>query len=675
MSQTSKVSPQDLTVAYKNLFLNSVHLHPTLGLRNRHLFLLDVFALFIIPTLAMDLRLDRLDWWPEFGRALVLFTAVALFVKLPIFYYLGLYSRYWRYASINDLTRVVFAVVTSTTGLTILFVTAQAGLGYYDLALPRTIPLIDGMLTGLVIGGFRLGQRWLHYEYRQNKTGIGGRRVLIAGAGEAGLMVAQEMQTNSQLEMEPVAFVDDDPLKIGTYIQTLPVLGPCEDIPDIVEQYHIQRIVVAIPSAPLGRLRHIIEICEQTGVTTDSLPGIYEILAGYKTISRLPRLDINHLLHRKPVEIDQTEVAASLKGAVVLVTGAGGSIGSELCRQIARFDPAEIILVGHGENSIFEIGLDLRISFENLVIHQVIVDVRDREGVDRVINRYRPAVIFHAAAHKHVPFMETDVREAITNNILGTHNVLRAAEKYDVSRFVLISTDKAVNPTSIMGATKRMAELLVITAAQRSGNAYMAVRFGNVLGSRGSVIPIFLKQIANGGPLTVTDPNMCRYFMTIPEAVQLVLQASVLGKGSEIFVLDMGQPVRILDLATSLVKLSGLEIGRDIEIVYSGIRPGEKLSEELFISGENYRRTKHPKIFVATNENTVKVEILEQIALEVVFFSERMTGEIKNEQLHTLLPKICYYIDKYQPQRPQPTITPEPSSSGSLYTLPSTLIV
>jgi FlaA1/EpsC-like NDP-sugar epimerase/lipopolysaccharide/colanic/teichoic acid biosynthesis glycosyltransferase len=626
-------------------------LNLVLSLRNRHFFMLDILALLFTPALALTLHLDRLDWWPRTCQALVFFTSVALLVKLTIFYKLNLYNRYWRYAGVSDLTRVLIAIGLSTTVLTALFVGTHATLERYELDMYRCVPLIDGLLTCLTVGGFRFGMRGLYYWCQQRRCGVGGRRVLVVGAGEAGTMVAREVQISPQLNMEPVAFVDDDPAKVGAHIQGLPVAGTCAQIPELVDRYQIQRIVVAIPSAPLARLQEIVAICEKTGVATHNLPGIYELLAGHKTISHLPQIDINHLLHREPVEMDQTAVAAYLAGATVLVTGAGGSIGSELCRQIARFDPAELILLGHGENSIFELGLDLRLSFPDLVIQPVIVDVRDRERVNWVIEEQRPDVIFHTAAHKHVPFMEANVEEAITNNVLGTQNVLRAAERCGVERFVLISTDKAVNPTSIMGATKRLAELLVVAAARRSRRAYLAVRFGNVLGSRGSVIPVFQRQIAAGGPLTITHPDMSRYFMTIPEAVQLVLQASELGQGGEIFVLDMGQPVRILDLATDLIKLSGLKPGRDIEIVYTGIRPGEKLNEELFLECEDCQHTRRRKIFVATHESTVEAEMLEQIVVELVNLTRQLQSQNAAEQMRLLLLKICYYIDQYKPVR------------------------
>jgi FlaA1/EpsC-like NDP-sugar epimerase/lipopolysaccharide/colanic/teichoic acid biosynthesis glycosyltransferase len=619
----------------------------TLAIRNRHLFVLDFLALLIIPAAALTLRLEKTDWSSDVIHSLIFFTSVALLVKFPIFYRMQFYNRYWRYATISDLVKLLIGIGISTLILTIIFISFHGLLAQYKLAMYRTVPLIDGLLTGFIISGYRVAVRGI-YHWRQYHGTIGGRRVLVVGAGEAGTMVVREMRANPQLDMEPVAFVDDDFIKIGSEIQGLPVLGKSKDISKLVKQYHIQRIIVAIPSAPLGRQQEIINRCKQTGVVTDIIPGIYELLAGSKTLSKLPELDINRLLRREPILIDQTEVAIAIEGARVLVTGAGGSIGSELCRQIARFNPAEIILLGHGENSIFEINLDLHLSFPNLVTHPAIVDVRDQNRVFQIIEKYRPHIIFHAAAHKHVPFMEESVYEAISNNVLGTQNVLLAAEQFGVDRFILISTDKAVNPTSIMGISKRMAEFLVIAAARRSNKAYMAVRFGNVLGSRGSVIPVFQRQIAAGGPLTITHPDMRRYFMTIPEAVQLVLQAMALGQGSEVFVLDMGQPVKIVDLATDMIKLSGLEPGRDIKIVFSGIRPGEKLNEELFLDGENYQRTKHSKIFVAMPEDSIDAEILEQIVNEIIQLNHRAQLQNNSKAMLTLLPQICHYIDNYR---------------------------
>jgi FlaA1/EpsC-like NDP-sugar epimerase len=625
-------------------------IEPVLGLRNRHFFVLDILALLFIPALALTLRLDGLPHWSQLGPGLVFFTSLALLMKISIFYELGMYRCYWRYASVNDLARVMSGVSLSTIMLATGFFVAQPLLGNYGLAFPRTAPLIDGMLTALVITGYRFGLRGLHHWLRRQQGLLGGRRVLVVGAGEGGLIVVRELRANPQLEMEPVAFVDDDPAKIGAHVLGLPVMGPTRRIPELVERYRIQRIVLAMPSVPLPRQRELLAVCQSTGAATHNLPGVYEILAGHKTISRLPQVDIQHLLKREPVVIDQAGVTALLRGATVLVTGAGGSIGGELCRQVARFGPRRLILLGHGENSIFEINLDLRLSRPTLTTRPVIVDVRDEVRVRHVVETYRPQVIFHAAAHKHVPLMEDNVEEAVSTNIQGTRNVLRAAEACGVERFVLVSSDKAVNPTSVMGATKRMAEMLTVAAAGRSGRAYMAVRFGNVLGSRGSVIPIFQRQIAGGGPLTVTHPEMRRYFMTIPEAVQLLLQAAVLGHGGEVFVLDMGEPVRIVDLAADMVRLSGMQLGRDIDIVYSGVRPGEKLFEELFLGSEDFHRTGHSKIFVAAHEDRVEAQALEQVVLEVLRLAEAMRQQNTSAGMRQLLPEICRRIDQYQPR-------------------------
>jgi FlaA1/EpsC-like NDP-sugar epimerase len=629
-------------------------------MRNRHVFLLDVLAMVSMPAVALTLRLERLDWWQDFGQALLLYVAVALVFKLIVFHRLGLYRRYWRHASPGDLAQVLLAVGISTVILVGAFVVAQASLGQYGLVVPRSLPLLDGMLSLLAVVGSRSGIRVLHSWHRQRNGVIGGRRVLVVGAGEAGTTAVREMRSNPQLELEPVAFADDDPAKLGAYMEGLQVSGTCDEIPDLIERYQIQRIIVAIPSAPLQRQREIIDLCEGTGMATHNLPGIYEILAGHKTLSRLPRIDINRLLHREPVAIDQSEVAACLGGATVLVTGAGGSIGSELCRQIARLNPAELILLGHGENSIVEINLDLHLSFPDLVTRQVIADIRDHWRIRQVVGDCQPDVIFHAAAHKHVPLMEEGAEEAITNNVLGTSNVLRAAEHCGVDRFLLISTDKAVNPTCVMGATKRLAEVLVVAAARRSGRPYAAVRFGNVLGSRGSVVPVFQRQIAAGGPLTITHPDMCRYFMTIPEAVQLVLQAVVLGQGAEIFVLDMGQPVQIRDLATNLIRLSGLEPERDIKIVYTGIRPGEKLREELFLERERCRRTRCSKISVTTYDASEAHKALERVVMGVVELVQKTRSQRDSEQLRTLLLATCRYVDNdlLRLETPQPELWP-----------------
>ena len=580
---------------------------------------------------------------------------LGLLVKMSLFNFLGLYRRYWRYASGDDVLTILVAVGLSTAALTAFVLGIRFAGAPQGLILPRSVPVLDGMLTLLAAAGARIGVLALYQRQRRKQGRIGGRRVLIVGAGEAGTLAVQEMWANPELQMEPIGFVDDDPLKVGRLIQRLPVLGTCGQLSKVVERHRIQRIVVAMPGVPLPRRQEILAECEKTGVDTFNLPATYELLAGYKSVSRMPQIDITRLLHREPVHIDETEVAAKIEGARVLVTGAGGSIGRELCRQIARFNPAEMILVGHGENSIFEIDLDLGLSHPNLVRHTVIADIHDARRIDWLIGHHRPDIIFHAAAHKHVPLMEASASEAVANNVLGTRNLLAAAEQYKVGRFVMISTDKAVNPCSVMGTTKRLAELLVVAAARRSGQSYMAVRFGNVLGSRGSVVPVFQQQIAAGGPVTVTHPEMCRYFMTIPEAVQLVLQAAVLGRGGEVFELDMGQPVQILDLANDLIRLSGLQPGRDIKIVFTGARPGEKLVEELFLTQEDCKQTKHPKIYVGDCDNAVDVAMLEQVVLELGRLAQESQFENGDEAMRLYLSQACLLLDNHRHPAPPPS--------------------
>ncbi|MGB9593871.1 MAG: polysaccharide biosynthesis protein, partial [Anaerolineae bacterium] len=436
---------------------------------------------------------------------------------------------------------------------------------------------------------------------RKGKTGqrAAPRRILVIGAGDAGAMIVREMHNNPDINMLPVGFVDDDDRKIGNYIHGVKVYGSRKDIPELARRLHVDEALIAMPTAPGKSIREIVGICESAGIRFRTLPGLFELLNGKVWLSQIRDVQLEDLLRREPTNVNLEEIAGFISGTTVLVTGAGGSIGSELCRQIARFRPGRLILLGHGENSIYNIEQELCRKFPSLPRDVIIADIRDANKIHAILQRYRPQIVFHSAAHKHVPLMEHNVDEAITNNVLGTRNVVQAALTADVERFVLISTDKAVRPTSIMGATKRIAEMIVQEAAMRSGRAFVAVRFGNVLGSRGSVVPLFKEQIAAGGPITITHPEMTRFFMTIPEAVQLVIQAASLATPGQIYALDMGDPVRIVDLAKDLVELSGLKLGRDIEIVYTGLRPGEKLHEELFTREEQRTATTYEKIFIA----------------------------------------------------------------------------
>jgi FlaA1/EpsC-like NDP-sugar epimerase len=566
-------------------------------LRNRHFFLLDALILVITPMLALMLRRDSV-WIPEgFLLGLIVYILVALVIRLTIFRRFGLYSRVWRYASIDELMQIGTAVLVSTVIITLIILFIRA---IYPFILARTMLIIDSLLVFLAVGGIRFSVRFV--GNRSQITLPGSRRALIIGAGDAGEMIARELLKSPVHRIVPLGFLDDDSQKHNMYIHGLPVIGGRNFIPWAAEEKEADLLILAIPSSTGEVIREITTICNRIGLETKIIPSIHEILDGGISADQLRDVDIVDLLRREPVRTDLQAVKRLVEGRNVLVTGGGGSIGSELCRQLLFCGPRELIILGHGENSVFEIFHELRqLGVNGPKITPVIADTRFSQHIKILFKEYKPEIVFHAAAHKHVSLMELNPSEAITNNVEGTKNLLEAAQEVGVRRFVMISTDKAVNPTSIMGASKRVAELLVHQAALKSGNPYVTVRFGNVLGSRGSVVLTFKKQIAAGGPVTVTHPEVERYFMTIPEATQLVLQAASLGTGGEVFVLDMGKPVKILDMANDMIRLSGYEAGRDIKIDFVGLRPGDKLFEELFISGEDHEHTIHEKIFVAKN--------------------------------------------------------------------------
>lgn len=516
------------------------------------------------------------------------------FIVILSNYYLGVYKRMWRYASIGEL----IALIKVATFSTVLFFMMYVGIKIliYPFVIPRSIFLLTLGLLILFIGASRLGWRMWRDSYIKIQPHH--RKALIIGAGNAGALVARELKHNENATFYPIAFVDDDLSKQNLEIMGLPVLGGRKDIPQIVENHAIDDIIIAIPSAKREEIRTIFDITKTTSATVKILPKVSDLIEGKISIQKIRNVKVEDLLGRDPVQVDLKGIMDYVTAKRVLVTGAGGSIGSELCRQISQFNPEALILLGHGENSIYLIEMELRRSYPHLEVIPVIADVQDKDRINEVFERYQPEVIFHAAAHKHVPLMECNPSEAVKNNIFGTKNVAECADTYGAERFVLVSTDKAVNPTSVMGATKRVAELIVQTLNETSFTKFTAVRFGNVLESRGSVIPLFKQQIEQGGPVTVTHPEMIRYFMTIPEAVQLVIQAGALTKGGEVFILDMGNPVKILDLAKDLIRLSGLTPGKDIEIKFSGIRPGEKLYEEILTKEEGASSSKHDRIFV-----------------------------------------------------------------------------
>ena len=572
-----------------------------LGLiRNRHLMLWDLICQVLVIVLAFTIRMD--SFLPDhYTRSILKYALLAPLIKVPIFYKLDLYRRVWRYASLNEIWLIaVAAMVGSVTQAALVYLLLMP-LGWIAY-IPRSVVVLDFLLTAVSLSLPRFAIRLSNRAARARRPECAlCKRVLLAGAGDAGHLVLRELVSNPQLGLEPLGLVDDDPEKQGLKIHSYKVLGTIQDIPELVRKHKIDRVLITIPSASGKKVREIMAICEQARVETMILPGVYELLSGQIAVQRLRKIQIEDLLRREPVQTERDRIEALVRGKRVLVTGGGGSIGSELCRQLASCRPQELIVLGHGENSLYHIGRELSATFGDVPLSLVVADIRDMDRLNQIFARFSPHLVFHAAAHKHVPLMEDNVEDAVTNNVLGTRNLLDAATAAGVTHLVMISSDKAVNPTSFMGATKRMAEMLVQDAAHRTGRCFVAVRFGNVLGSRGSVVPLFQEQIARGGPITITDPEVRRYFMTIPEAVQLVLQAATLGREGEVFFLDMGEPIKIVDLARDLVMLSGLEVGRDVDIEFVGLRPGEKLFEELSLDSEAYERSAHEKIYVCRN--------------------------------------------------------------------------
>ena len=574
----------------------------------KHLAMAVIDAVLIISAVALGVYL-RFDWnvsafWLE---RLEIILLPAVLINLVVFYLLGFYRRVWRYAGIDEMLLIAVGV-TLGLGATYLY-------SLYSGMLPRSSYIISWFLLLFFIGGFRLSVRLLA-NYLSRSTGEGKRkRVIIVGAGEAGVLVARELKKHGDaLGMRLVGFLDDDLSKQRQIIQGLPVLGLLRDLPAVVQQKKAVEVVIAMPSASYSTLQEVIGLCSDLPVKIKTVPGIFEILKGQVSINSLKEVEIEDLLRRPPVKVDLPAMSGYLEGEVVMVTGAGGSIGGELCRQIAGLKPQKLLLIDHDENGIFYIHNELTRMHGDLELLPLVIDIKEREALEKRFADLRPTVLFHAAAHKHVPLMEINAEEAVRNNIEGSRNVIDLAAQYGVKRFVFISTDKAVNPSSVMGSTKRAVEIYLQQKARSCNSCvYCAVRFGNVLGSQGSVVELFRRQIVSGGPVTVTDPEMKRYFMTIPEAVQLVIQAGALGKGGEIFVLDMGEPVKIVDLARDMIILSGLKPEQDMKIEFIGLRPGEKLYEELFSDRENFAVTRHELIFIAPdtalNENEIREEL------------------------------------------------------------------
>lgn len=592
------------------------------------LLLTDMVIVSIVPFLALYVRFEGvLD--SSYFQKLMYCVPMILVVRISVFYVFGLYNRLWRYASINELLVIFGAVSVSSALLTIYDY-------FYGASLPRSIHFLSWFFNIAFIGASRLVVRIMHYLRKKQDEQC--TKVLVIGAGDAGAMIAREIQQRYFNSKKIIGFIDDDTYKHSQRIFGVKVLGSRQDIPRIVNKYEIDEIIIAMPSVRGSVIRSVINECKSTKAQVKILPGIYESTNGTIDVQKLRSVEVEDLLGRDPVKLDLVGIAKYLKDKRVLITGAGGSIGSELCRQIAKMSPNSLYLLGKGENSIYEIDRELRDNYPELYVEPIIADVRDEERINLIFSEVKPQVVFHAAAHKHVPLMEAQPLEAVKNNIFGTQNVVEASSRYNVERFVMISTDKAVNPTSVMGATKRVAELIIQRYSVTSKTKFVAVRFGNVLGSRGSVIPLFKKQIARGGPVTITHPEMQRYFMTIPEASQLVLQAGAMAKGGEVFVLDMEEPVKIIDMACDLIELSGLIPHKDIKIKFTGLRPGEKLFEELLTSEEGMSSTKHDKIYIA-NLNAINEESLMSGLLKL---RKQVNSEDIIQMLGTLVPTYLH---------------------------------
>ncbi|MGE5402260.1 MAG: polysaccharide biosynthesis protein [Ignavibacteriales bacterium] len=621
------------------------------NLRNRHFLAVDLLVFFMVPFLALFIRFDgNVDW--DIYQTPVLYAFLVFTVtKLCLFNYLHLYRRYWQGASIDELAYIVFLGMCTLLAEYFMYSALHKNNLFCFRTLPHSLPFLDSIMSLAFIVMIRFSIRFIERADQRLHLNCGGRvRTLIVGAGEAGTMIVKEMQRCPHLKFSPVAFVDDDQEKHHLRHLGIPILGGCRDIPAIVRNYRIGKIIIAMPTASGDRLRQIISYGRLLGVETLTVPGIFEILNGRVSIEKIRKIQIEDLLRREPVNTDTEKVSRLINGKRVLITGAGGSIGSELCRQILKFRPSELILLGHGENSIFEIEQELQhIKKESPGDNEIrtqffarIADLRFRERIRDIFKEFEPELVFHAAAHKHVPLMEINPQEAVSNNIIGTKNLVDISVESGVQHFISISTDKAVNPTNIMGASKRIAEMILLDASVKTGRFYSAVRFGNVLGSRGSVIRTFQKQLENGGPLTITHPEIRRYFMTIPEAVQLVLQASVLGNGGDIFVLDMGKPVKIIDLARDVIRLSGNHTNNEIGIAVTGLRPGEKLYEELFVKGEVYETTVHAKILIAKNAGSFIPDNLQNV---IMYFQNAGTQLTREE----IIEKFSEVIPEFQP--------------------------
>ncbi|MBE5864652.1 MAG: polysaccharide biosynthesis protein [Lachnospiraceae bacterium] len=605
--------------------------------RTLALVLMDIMAIMISSFSSLYIRYEfsfsaiRDDFMLNFERLL----PINVVVGLLMFVVFKLYRSVWRYASATELINIVFA----TTGSAVVQVIVCMVTGF---TMPRSYYFIYWLLLFGLVTCIRFSYRIIRMfrsKYREKVHGPKTVSVMLIGAGAAANAILKENEVSQYLNMQIKCIIDDQPGCHGKIMRGVPIVGGRDKIVEAAEQYGIDEIIFAIPSANTKTRKEILDICKETGCKLLALPGVYQLINGDVSVSELKEVEIEDLLGREPIQINNAEVLDYVQGKTVLVTGGGGSIGSELCRQIAAHSPKQLVIVDIYENNAYEIQQELLQKYPELNLEVLIASVRNTKRINHIFETYRPNIVYHAAAHKHVPLMETSPNEAVKNNVFGTYKTAQAADRYGVEKFVLISTDKAVNPTNVMGASKRICEMVIQMMNQKSKTNFVAVRFGNVLGSNGSVIPLFKKQIAAGGPVTVTHPDIIRYFMTIPEAVSLVLQAGVYAKGGEIFVLDMGEPMKIVDLARNLIKLSGYRVDEDIEIVFTGLRPGEKMYEELLMDEEGLRQTANKRIFIGR-----------QIEFDVEAFEKQLEqlGEEAKQEAADIRPLIKEIVSTYQ---------------------------
>jgi FlaA1/EpsC-like NDP-sugar epimerase len=579
------------------------------GLRYAIAFLHDLIAIPIAWFFAYWLRFNLASIPDAILQTALLVLPIVVIIQLVTYWFFGLYRGIWRFASVPDLIRIIKAVVVSTALIALI-------LFFYNrmVGIPRSVFPLHALLLIAILGGSRLLYRWIRNKSRNDS---GAQRVLIVGAGQAGEGLVRDMLRGATQQYKPIAFVDDDERKHGQEIHGIRVIGSSKNIVKLIQHYPVDLILIALPSASSADMRRIVSYCEEAKIPFRTLPSLKDLTSGRVSIDALRQVSIEDLLGREPVSLDWQQINQELTGKAVLVSGGGGSIGSELCRQIAKLNPARLVILESSEFNLYSIELELQQKFPALNLISLLVDVTDNVAVQNALSQHRPEIVFHAAAYKHVPLLESQTRAAVRNNILGARTLAEAAVAQQVKKFVLISTDKAVNPTNVMGTTKRAVEIFCQNFNKQANTRFITVRFGNVLDSAGSVVPLFRKQIAAGGPVTVTHPDITRFFMTIPEATQLILQATVMGEGGEIFVLDMGEPIKISYLAEQMIKLTGLKLGEEIEIKYTGLRPGEKLYEELFHESEQLANTQHHKILQAQYREwdwLVLMTLLEQLA-------------------------------------------------------------